>query len=394
MHHLHFHLQVGALLPHKLTRPVKELFGSVAILGLAIAAANLFEPIYLFTIGRSVREIVQFYLVVYALYFVLIPLGAKFAARFGFERTILVGSLLYVPYFLLLYEIGNEPTLFYVAAAAFAVQKMFYWVGYHAYFAKASTGGEEGREIGGITLIITLVTILGPVAGGAIAAFFGFRTLFICVVVFVLLSNIPFFLSKKTYERTNFSYWRSFPQLVRKNEWRYTLASLGYGEAFFLVTLWPIFLYVVLEGTFRVGLIVTAASIVTSLPLLYIGKLIDAKTRQKIHGAGVLITSFSWFARIALSSALHLFFIESLHRIGRGAAEFPFLADTYERAKRGNPLQTVVGFEMGLIVGKLIAIGLFLWLLSLGAPVWPTVFVLAAMFTLCFKFLPLAAPKQ
>ena len=105
----HFHLPVPSFFPHHISRELKELFWSRAIMDFAVAAVALFEPIYLYTLGYSLQVILLFYIEVYIVYFILLPVGAKFANRFGYEHSMTLSTIFLVGYYLALYAIGSNP---------------------------------------------------------------------------------------------------------------------------------------------------------------------------------------------------------------------------------------------------------------------------------------------
>ena len=120
---MHF---IKSFLPHHMKRQVKELFIFTTLINLALALVMIFEPIYLYQIGYSLNDIMLFYLIVYALYFFIIPLGAKFARRYGYEIAMLIGSIFFIIFYVSLFFIAKYPILFYITPFIFAVQKMFY----------------------------------------------------------------------------------------------------------------------------------------------------------------------------------------------------------------------------------------------------------------------------
>src|SRR5687767_521609 len=74
----------------RISRQMKELYASTAIADLGIALIMVFEPIFLYSVlGFSMEEVLLFFAAVYAIYIVIIPLGAKVASRFGYEHAIL-----------------------------------------------------------------------------------------------------------------------------------------------------------------------------------------------------------------------------------------------------------------------------------------------------------------
>lgn len=390
--HLHFHTPFGTLLPHQVNRSVKELFASVGILGFAVSAAMLYEPIYLYTLHYSLLHIVLYNAIMYALYFLLIPLGAKFALRQGVERSIVLGSCVLVVYFLALFSIGKLPMLFFVAPIIGALHKMFYWVGYHADFASFSTKEEVGREIGGMSLVIGVTSMFGPVAGGALAASYGFPVLFIVVAALILLSNIPLLFSPSKSARGNFSYHESYQRLLQKKYRRRVVTALGYGEDFIAQIFWPIFIFLIVAGTVKVGLIVTFSAVITSIVLLYIGKITDLKDRFTVLRSGVGLKSLAWIFRLFVTTPGTVIIADTMYRVAAASTEYPILTDTYNTAKDGDIMKTVVLFEMSLVVGKLLTMGaIALLLVLIPSSPWHSVFLLGAVVS--FFYAALAARR-
>ena len=59
--------------PHHMRREIRELYVSTTILDFALAMILIFEPIYLYTIGYNLQEIILFFLLVYGIYFLYFP---------------------------------------------------------------------------------------------------------------------------------------------------------------------------------------------------------------------------------------------------------------------------------------------------------------------------------
>ncbi|MEK7125471.1 MAG: hypothetical protein AAB880_01005, partial [Patescibacteria group bacterium] len=116
----------------KLSRQVSELFASNLIITLATAMVAIFEPIYLYVQGFSLVQILYFFLAVYVAYFLLVPLGAKFARNFGYEKAMYLASPFLIGYYAFLYLIPTGQEFVYLAVAALVLQKVFYWPAYHA----------------------------------------------------------------------------------------------------------------------------------------------------------------------------------------------------------------------------------------------------------------------
>ncbi|MFH1713469.1 MAG: MFS transporter [Candidatus Jacksonbacteria bacterium] len=391
-HNLHDHSFLG-FLPGVLARQaksqIKELFVSSAILDLAVAMILFFEPIYLYNQGLSLRGIMLFYLGVYLVYFFIMPLGGKFIKRHGFEHSILLGSFLLILYYLNLALVAKSFYFLIPAAVFYALQKTFYWPGYHADFARYGQDGEQGREVSNITVIISLVFILGPLIGGAVMYFFGFTVLFIMVSLLIILSNIPLILTPERFEPSSFSYKGAYSRLFKSENRRRFFAYLGFGEELIALALWPIFMFAVLRNTLSTGAVIALATLITAIVVLYIGKLADQRNKRSLLRFTTIIYSIGWFIRILSRAPLGIFLLDTFSRIGKNSLSVPLTAITYNHARERGVVKNVVFFEMALVVGKvlsIIAVLLILTLVPLNLQ-WPAIFVLAGLFSLLYSLL-------
>lgn len=372
---------------HRLTRQVKELYASVAIMDLAMAAVMIFEPIYLYIQGFSLQKILLFYIAVYIIYFFILPLGAKFARRFGYEKSILFSSPFLIFYYLSLFAIPYSGAFVYSAILMLALNKTFYWPGYHSDFARFSTQEERGREVSNLIILSSLVYIIGPLAGGIILTWLGFKTLFVVVSALILASNIPLLSTKEVFTPIPFSYKKAYRRLVRKENRRKFLAYLGFGEELIVLVIWPVFIYVVIKNFFSIGAIVAIATLITTIVVLYIGRVTDKKSKHSILRTGTFIYSLVWFLRLFVTSGLHVFFVDTLSRLSKNIIYVPLTTITYERAAKNSVMKSIIFFEMSLIVGKLISAFLVLGLSLLFPPGWGPAFVVAGLMTLLYGFL-------
>ncbi len=381
---------ISSFFARHLRREVKELYFSVAILDFAWNMIALFEPIYLWKIGFSLSQILLFYLGVYIVYFFLLPLGAKIARGYGFEHSILYSSPFLILYVLALFAIPFSPIFIGAAILAFAIQKTLYWPGYYGDFALYSEDGDRGREVGNLAMIMSFAAIGGPFAGGVLVYFFGFPTLFMLGAAGILVSNIPLFSTKEIFGPAKpFSYIGAYKRLASKQTMRQLFAGIGYGEELIFMVVWPVFIFVAVKNEFSVGSLVAGATLLMMLILLYVGKLTDNNNKKSVIKGGIIVSFVSWIMRMFMSSAFGVFSSETVTRIGRAVVQVPVMATVYERACKGSIMETVVFFEMSLIVGKILAAGILLIIFT-AVPqdwFWNIAFGLAGAMTLLYGLL-------
>lgn len=379
----------------RLTNEVKELYSSTLILDLAVAAIFIFEPVFLFLFfsrshdfNTALKFVFIFYLAIYFFYLWLMPLGAKFAKRFGCERSIAVGTIFIVAFYLSLYTIEFSAYLIFLPVAFDVLCKVFYWPAYHGNFTRFSVEKERGREVSNLTVLISVVGILGPLLGGLILKFFDFNVLFIVVAILILVSNIPMLITKEKFAPANFSYFACYPRLFKKENRREFFAYLGFGEELVVLLIWPIFIYLVVGDFLNLGLISSASVFLTTVVFLYIGRLADKKDRRTVARFGAIFYFFSWLLRLLARTTLGVFLVDAYSRLSEQTVKIPLTAKLYSEAQASaDPMKKIVFFEMTLVIGKIIAILLALLLLQIFSPGWNAIFILSGLMSLFYLFL-------
>lgn len=382
---------LASFLAHRLTQQVKELYSSTLILNFAISAATIFEPVFLYLLfidkyglNKTLQLVMFFYLGVYLIYFFILPLGAKFARRYGFEHSIAVSTVFTALFYVSLFASSYNPAWLIAAIIFYAIWKMFYWPAYHGNFAYFSSRGEQGRQISNLLVLESIVFIIGPVVGGLILELAGFKVLFILTAILMMISNIPMLITREEFEPAEFSYSRAYVRLFRKENLRKMLALIGFGEELIVLTIWPIFIYVTVNDFLGLGLITSFSVLATTIIFLYIGKMTDKGDGRHLLKFGVVLYFFSWLWRLLSRSVLGVFLIDVYSRISKQAIAIPLTALTYQKAQDTSIMKTILFFEMSLVLGKIIALILALVLLQFFTPGWNVLFIMASAFSLLY----------
>ena len=371
----------------KLSRQVSELFASNLIITLATAMVAIFEPIYLYVQGFSLVQILYFFLAVYVAYFLLVPLGAKFARNFGYEKAMYLASPFLIGYYAFLYLIPTGREFIYLAIAALVLQKVFYWPAYHADFARFGRSDERGREVGNLLLITSLVAIIAPLIGGLVVENWGWATLFVAVSILILASNLPMVTTPEKFQPKPFSYWHAYRRLGYAENRRNFFGFLGFGEELIVLVIWPVFIFTVLKDFLSVGSLVAVATLVTTLVLLYVGRMTDGDSshRRSLLKIGSIFYSAAWWLRLLATGPLAVFLVDTLSRITKDVVVVPMMAMTYDHASETSVMKTVVFFEMSLVVGKILAILISLVALEFLPNSFAAMFVIAALMALLYS---------
>ncbi len=340
---------------HALKREITELYISVAIKNFAVSMIALFEPIYLYDkLGLSLAEIMLYFAAVYTLYLFLLPIGGKICARFGFEHSILYSAPISVLYFSTLYFAGETRALIYFAPVFLAVYKALFWPAYHANFARYTSLGKRGKRISRLGALNALVIVAGPLLGGMLITLFGFNVLFIIVAVLILVSVIPLFTTQEVFKPSSFGYFHAFARLFKSYYRRYTLGFMGYAEELIKVTVWPIFIFVILKSYLSLGILSSMTIFLTAAFGLLIGRIVDKKGGRQILRFSTIGYSIVWFVRLAVQSTVGVFVVDGLSRLSGQGVGIPMQTLVYDKGTERGNLNFSVFFEMALVVGKML----------------------------------------
>lgn len=375
-------------LPHyfasKVRTQIENLYAATAIGNLAQAMITLFEPIFLYqALHLSIIEVLLFFAVVYALYIVLMPFGAKIATNFGYAHSIFFSIPFQILFWISLIGSQYNFNFIYVAPVLYALQKTFFWPAWHATLAQYANGKQVAREFSVMYALMSVMQILGPMIGGFFAIFLGPSYLFVIGSVIYLCSGIPLLwtLDRKTFQK--YKYHDTW-DLIKKYPAKF-LGYLGFGEELLVLTIWPIFIFLVVKNYQDVGSLVTVATLLATCLSLYIGIYSDSHSKTKVMQIGNFFYILSWLARIPVIGAFGAFITDSISRTAKSLVFIPLSSLTYERAETTKIMPYVIGFEQMLSVGKLLAclLGVIVFAAT-GSFV--LLFILAGLFSL-FYFL-------
>lgn len=382
---------MASFFAHRLTQQVKELYSSTLILNFAIAMVTIFEPVFVYLLfidkyglGKTLQLVLFFYLGVYVIYFLIVPLGAKFAKKFGFEHSIAISTIFTALFYVSLFASSYNIYFIFVSIIAYAIWKMFYWPAYHSNFAYFAAKGEQGRQISNLLVLESIVFIAGPLLGGLILEFSNFSVLFFLASILMILSNIPMLITREQFKPADFSYFGAYARLFKKENIRRMISLIGFGEELIVMTIWPIFIYVVVKDFLGLGVLTSVSIFVTTLIFLYIGRVTDKGDGKWLLKFGVVLYFFSWLLRLVTRSILGVFLVDSYSRISKQLVAIPMTAITYKNAQDTSITKTILFFEMSLVLGKIIAIVLAIILLQFFTPGWNAVFILAAAMSLLY----------
>lgn len=370
---------------HQLT----ELYSFSLLFTLAQSFMLIFEPIFFYQQGISLAWIALYYAVHYSLYTAVLPLGGKFAARFGLERSLVLSTPLFILYALALAGMAWQPQLFWAALLLLTIHKIFYWPAYHADFAAFGSQEKFGKQLSWMTLVVYGVGVVGPLTGGLVATFWGFPVLFLIAAATVLMASWQLLGTSDEYHGTHLGYQEVWEAVISQRYRGMVVAILGMGEDLVNLQFWPILMFIVLGSAAAVGVVNSFTTLVMIMAGFLIGALIDRYSRQKILRLFLPLLSVTHVLRGLTAAPWQAVTYDLAAKLAFIGARTPFLARLYSQGRSGDVLTYMVAFEAVLAFAKALTawvlVGVF-WYFA-AQPAFLIAFVLAAMLSWLYWFL-------
>ncbi len=372
-------------LPHHRVSGITALFISSTLHSFALSLTGIFIPLYVLQITGSLGAVFLFF-ALYALAIVLSELpGGQVVEHFGFRRSGLAGSFFYILSALLLLFSARQPGLLWPAAVAMGVACPLYWLPYHLIFAEDGKSGSFGKKVSALNILSLLASASGPLIGGLIIAFFGFKALYFATIIFLLLSVLPFSvmqhhpLHKAPTLRTLLAYFND-----SKNRYWKLSFSLSHFESLVMDNLWPVFVYLIFRSYETLGSVASATLLFSLLILAVGGALADRFEKRKVLTGGAWATFFGWLLLPFTLTPGGVFLSSTFLKGARVFFTVPFDALFYTKVaheRTDQALTFLIFREISLHATGFIFM-VFLWLLSLFNFPWTVIFILAGVLVL------------
>ena len=345
-----------------LRRDVTKFYIAISIRNLALGMVVLFEPIYLYLyFDKSLPLTLVFFALMYGIYCLLAPFGGRIMAKIGTTKSIIVSLLFYFGYFLCLFLFPVSFLFVPLSIVMIVLGMLLFWPAFHIDFARFSSKITRGRDVGKLNVVRLLPMIVSPIFGGWILVLFGYPVLFAMVLVVLMTSIIPLLYAKETHEVYIDSYKGAWKRAWKKENIQTSIAFISDGlEIIIAAVLWPLFLFSLAITFESMGAIASFALVISSLFMLYIGKVSDTTERPWLLNIGALWTGISWVIKYFIVTTFDAFLAHTLYRLSRSAAAVPFQTFFYEKAagKEAEADEFIISREIIVNVSRFVFLGL------------------------------------
>lgn len=365
-------------------RLVRELVNKLLIFFLPLYFFNLQLP---FLQGLDLSPL-QIGIISVALFYFVDELSSTLSAipvsqlllKFGIQHGFLLGHLSYALFVLVLYLSKLNPYWAFVAMVIDGIQMSFFWNSYHYALSKRTHPQRMGSNLGFVNFFINLMAMIAPALGGLIIGQLGYSIAFLCGIV-IILTGVIFSLLLSGQSIKDKISWKEFFSWLSEPGFR--RLALSFGGRYFndaIITLWPLYIFLLLGTAERVGLLYSLSLLAAMLISYLIGPILDKRnhSRRPFFFSGGLL-SFLWLLR---AGALNFWSIAIVDTVYKLTGSFHWLV--FERAwmLRGKGSQALSFFVYRQVLRGLFALpfwaGVALLFLFFGQA-WFWLFIIAGV---------------
>jgi YQGE family putative transporter len=374
-----------------------KLYLGRGLLTLPSHLVGIFLPILVYTVVGEVSAVFIYYIIGHISYALLLPLGVAFLERVGYRVSMAYATIWNTCFFTALFAVATLATthgttifLLGVSLLCLVLFRLLFWMPYHVEVAKLTETKNRATAISLILTLVTLAGVIGPILGGWIIDGWGFGLLLIIVAATSILAFIPFYLLPRANERFEWSYRRTWRELVSKKHRGLVLAMFANGaENVVGIAVWPVFIFLLLDGDFvavgAISSLIVAATIVLQLSA---GSYLDRiRGRGNMLHVGSVLSALGWVAKIFVVTAYQIFAAGLYHNFARIFTNTPLDAMYYDlAADSGHYIDEITVLrEIAIQLGKVASLAVVLTLSLFVALQWT--FLIAAFAALLLNAL-------
>jgi len=218
--------------------------------------------------------------------------------------------------------------------AAIVAFRVFHWVPFHVDFTLFTQAGERGRQVSVSFATIAFMGVIGPILAGFIIANAGYHALFGTSVVLLIAATISYSYVPETPTHFDWGWLETWKNFISPENRAVVVGEFANGaEVVVNLIVWPIFLYVLLDGNvFDIGAISAVIVAATIVIQLLVGRYLDRETssKERTLRIGSTLYAVGWILKIFVLSTLHVFVIGLYHNIVKIFTATPYSAILYD----------------------------------------------------------------
>ncbi len=323
------------------------MYVSMSLRSFALSLVGIFVPIYLYTLGYSIRNIFLFYLMANAFQFFGDFFTGYAIAKFGAKKMLALSYPVVALNITILATMSAFHWPLWFPALTLALAQNLFWTPYHDDFSKAKSKKSTGKEVGNWIILSELFGALGPLIGGIVAQAYGVQYGLIAALIIIICAVFPLLgkreiVKKRPIHHSFSAFKKSYKDLIA-----YGGLSL---EGMTLGIIWPLFLFLFIKSYAKVGFIVTFSLLVVVALSILMGKLTDKYKKEKVMRAGSLAGFLTATTRTLATGVGTAYVVSTVSSLSQIFLYIPFFSVYYLHADKSPRTEYISMMEMSVDV--------------------------------------------
>lgn len=282
---------------------LSELYVSIMIRTMSLSLIGIFIPVYLYQIGYSLASISIYFAFLYGLRILLDPVIASLIRTYGPKGVIRFSYLSSIINLGLLLLMKDYPIPYLVVSFFHALALGAFYLSFNFDFSKMKSDSHEGKELGTVYTFQKIGGVMGPLAGGVIASFFGVQYTILLSMILLIIASVPLMLTPETVQTHKYKKFRYRDLYQFKRDF---WPSFGFGlNASGAMLIWPLFISIVVfkENVYAsLGFVTTVSLFMALISAYFFGTVIDDKKGKALLEWSSIATGISMFIRPFIST--------------------------------------------------------------------------------------------
>jgi hypothetical protein len=343
---------------------LNEIYIFNSLRSLAFTFIANFIPIFILLNKGDIKILFYYYIIMYSGEALLGPFVSKLIRHIGPKHTIslCVPFLISHFFFLQTLDIYNWSVWILALSGSFALG--LFWQAYHFDFSRAKRKKKATRDVTSQYILLYLMSIMAPFIGGYLMDSGGPFIAFGVAIGLLLLGTLALFKTGDKHDKTD---KLDFSRLDYRSVSRDVASYIGLSiEAFVGMTIWQLFVFLIVGDYKSVGLAVSAMLLVSVIIMHTVGKSSDKNAHKKKQyiKVGGLGKGFFGLARIFAVSIVGVYVVNIARAVFGSLIITPWVSEYYLHADEQPRSEYILIMEMFATFSKVI-LSVFLLVTSL-----------------------------
>ncbi len=345
---------------------LSELYASMMLRSLAGSLVGIFIPIYLYTLGFTIQEILTFFTVLMTAWGLFALVNGLIVARIGPKHSMLLSYMIQIITMAQFAGMSYSWVALALAGLTMAFGHSMFFVAFHVDFSKVKHSDHGGKELGWLSIMEKGGNAIGPVAGGLIAYFIDPKYIFVVGGVILLMGAVPLFF---TAEPTRTNQKISFKDLRMRSLWRDYVSYIAIDiEHSTHIVIWPLFaaVFILIDNPYiKLGSLASVSIIMAILVARFYGKVVDDHKGRALLKSGITANVFLFLIRPFVGSYSGVLAVNIAHEGVSAAYRMPYYKGFYDRCDDlpGRRIVYIASMEAFGVLGRALFYGLGVGLL-------------------------------